>query len=161
MAIMKCLYCDNEFDKPRGSKKKYCSKRCCTYASMKRTLTPEKRKINNDLYKKRHPNYQKEWRKKNRIYYNTSRLKQEKKYREECEKLIGDKCIICESSDVDFHEIHGKKHICSPCWIRHHSEDFIPLCGKHHKTLHGLIEAEKSGVLKKILELLKTEHGRV
>lgn len=156
MAIMKCLYCGNEFEKPKGSKKKYCSHRCCTYASQKRTLTPEKKRVNNKEFRRLNPDYMKIWRRNHRTQENKRALDYNRKVYEECKRLIGDKCIICNSPDtICFHEKHGTPHIKSANWIRKHPENFIPLCRKHHAVLHRLIEAKNSGLLEKLLELVK------
>lgn len=161
MAIMKCPYCGNEFDKPKGSKKKYCSKRCSTYASMKRTLTPEMISSKNKKYRKLHPEYMQNWRKNHRIQENERALKYDREVHKECKRLIGDRCIICNSLDtICFHEKHSKPHIKSANWIRKHPENFIPICRSHHSTLHRLIEAQNSGVLEKILELVKLSIGK-
>lgn len=98
----------------------------------------------------------KDWRKKNRLHSNKWSKEYEQKCRKECEELIGNRCIICGSlNSICFHEIHGKKHPRHGCSIRHHSQDFIPICKRHHIALHLLIEAQKLGVFDKVLELLK------
>jgi hypothetical protein len=156
MAIMKCPYCGNKFDKPRGSKKKYCSKRCKDLTSYEKNRDPEKQNLKNKEYRELHPEYMRIWRKKNRIHNNAMALKYDQEAHKECKRLIGDKCIVCNSSDtICFHEKHGKPHIKSANWIRKHPKKFIPLCRSHHSTLHRLIEAKNSKLLEKLLELVK------
>ena len=71
-------------------------------------------------------------------------------------KIIGDSCFICGiSADsgkrMVYHEKTGKKHPCSKKYYKEHPTDFIPLCNKHHRTLHWFAEAD----MKKILDLVR------
>jgi hypothetical protein len=155
MIIEFCLYCHKEFSREKGSKKVYCSKNCCTYASQKRNLTPEKRRINFENFKKRRPDYFRLWRKKNRKKINKQALENQERYREKALSLIGSKCVICDSSErICFHEIHNKNHPRNDCYVIKHYQDFIPLCMSHHSTLHRLIELKKLGFLEKTLKII-------
>lgn len=84
-------------------------------------------------------------------------------YRKEKEgifDLIGRKCVVCGSTDrINFHEIHGKDHSKNSNWqdfkyYKEHPEDFVPLCYKHHKSLHALFDLKEEQI-KKFIDLLK------
>jgi len=57
-------------------------------------------------------------------------------------------CIICDShKNLDFHEIHGKKHPKSPIrkyeYMLKHKKDFLPLCSRHHYLIHRIAKRIK------------------
>lgn len=58
-------------------------------------------------------------------------------------KLIGDKCLICGSTErLCFHEIHGLNHNkdTEPYYYLKHPENFITLCYYHHKFIHAFAD---------------------
>jgi len=71
-----------------------------------------------------------------------------KNNRIKAEELIGNKCIICNSSGshkgkrrgVIFHEIHGIKHLYGyqdgGKYYLENSKDFVSMCYTHHKSMH-------------------------
>jgi hypothetical protein len=63
------------------------------------------------------------------------------KYKTILLKLIGDKCVICGSTEhLFFHEIHGVPHRLTIKYYREHYQDFITLCYKHHRIIHIINE---------------------
>ena len=81
-------------------------------------------------------------------------------------KLIGDKCFICETvHNICFHERHGKRHKSSSednfAYILKHSQDFVPICNKHHRMVHELAKNLKLDpeCQNKALELAKELMG--
>lgn len=138
----------------------YCSKRCRNRTTFEKNYDPEKQKLKNQKYRELYPEYMQNWRRTHRVQENERALKYDREVHKECKRLIGDKCIICNSPyTICFHEKHGKPHIKSANWIRKHPENFIPICRSHHSTLHRLIEAKNSGLLEKLLELVKMSMG--
>lgn len=84
------------------------------------------------------------------------------KTRLECEKKIGNKCIICGSQEkLSFHEINGKPHYTNrkdsqDKYYLENYQDFVPLCQKHHRFIHFLAKSLSSEAeLDKSVELIK------
>lgn len=74
------------------------------------------------------------------------------KWRQIVYSLIGNSCFLCGSRDkIEFHEKNFRKHPNSLKYIAEHSEDFVPLCKRHHEAIHRL----HSISLDEILYLLK------
>jgi len=81
------------------------------------------------------------------------------------EKLIGNKCKICNSTqNLVFHEKYGKKHPLSYWearyyyYIENHG-DFVSLCGECHRFVHGyaLIDITKDGFLNGAIKYLENK----
>lgn len=58
----------------------------------------------------------------------------------EINRILGQKCIICGQTrgKLCCHEIHGKRHTCSPRYILNHPKDFVRVCHRCHTALHFL-----------------------
>jgi hypothetical protein len=95
--------------------------------------------------------YMREWRLTHPYpdYYLANReqiLNRQNKYhrtkRQQVLKVIGEKCIVCDTTKrLVFHEIHGKRHDenCRLNFYLAHPQDFITLCYYHHKFIHILV----------------------
>jgi hypothetical protein len=57
-------------------------------------------------------------------------------------KLIGDKCLICNSTEhLIFHEIHGTPHKnTEPTFYLKNPQNFVTLCYFHHRLVHALMD---------------------
>jgi len=108
----------------------------------------EKRKTSPEVRKK-FLDYQKEYR-KNKV--------------EELKKLIGFKCLICGSTKIRFHEIHGKSHkTANYSYTLKHYKDFVPLCFKCHRAIHWLkfYGKKREPLIKQLLDSLTFQYYTV
>ena len=64
------------------------------------------------------------------------------KNRERLLSLIGDKCLICNSTEhLIFHEIHGTPHKnTEPTFYLKNPQNFVTLCYFHHRLVHALMD---------------------
>lgn len=92
-----------------------------------------------------HQKHKKEINERRRERYKNMKKKREKK-KNKILRLIGNKCVNCESkTNLCFHEVHGKDHPRSSSYfaklnyIIQHYKDFAPLCRSCHNHLHILI----------------------
>jgi hypothetical protein len=98
------------------------------------------------------------WRAKNPQY----QRRYIRKIQLEVQRVIGKTCIICGlSRNIHYHEIYGRDHPRSELtklhYILNHSQDFVPLCRRHHYVLHRLIFKTPSTInLEKFLSLAQT-----
>jgi len=89
------------------------------------------------------------WKKENRpkrnmILHYLDAKKREKKQREECRRIFGTICILCNKNGRYLHEIHGNHHKSKhPSYYLLRNQDFRRLCGRCHNTVHGLMELGK------------------
>lgn len=80
-----------------------------------------------------------------------------KKIRELINRIFGDKCVICGDSikkHLLIHEVHGKKHPPLTSFkviFSLNRDDFVCLCKRCHKSLHGL--KKRNGNIKAFLRL--------
>jgi len=71
-----------------------------------------------------------------------TREKWNEKYLSLITEKLGNTCFLCgiiAERRVDYHEIHGKPHKYSLKFIAEHTEDFVPLCKRHHEAIHRLL----------------------
>ena len=125
-------------------------------------------------YRENHPNYTKNyykthkndvkrrnenWRKLNQEKVNQIAVKSRRKSRLMVKKILGVKCSICgkicNSRNINYHEINGKSHPLTPNYILVHIKDFLPLCIRCHNTIHYLKKILKKVDIKTILKLVK------
>ena len=80
--------------------------------------------------------------------------KKRERYRQKMIELIGDRCIICGSTEkLCFHEKYFRPHEHeSVVYIIKHYKDFLPVCSRHHWLIHRLKECTEEE-RKKILSL--------
>lgn len=79
--------------------------------------------------------------------------------RNELLKLIGDKCVICNTTKhLVFHEIHGKPHLTNGTeafkYYIENYKDFITLCTFHHRFLHQFAKCHNWELFKTLIEKL-------
>ena len=90
-------------------------------------------RFNNSVY---------QWRKENPKAWNRIRKKHIDKCKALILKVLGSKCVLCDSKkNLAIHEIHGKKHPKGSdkyTYIANHLEDFVRLCSGCHIFLHYL-----------------------
>lgn len=111
---------------------------------------------NKQYYQKNVKNNREEWNKYQREYY--------RKRKARLQKIIGEKCILCGSTNnIVFHEIHGRQHwevnyIRNFKYILSHKEDFVSMCRTCHSTLHNFARRFSRKIVSKVgisLEVLK------
>lgn len=128
-----CLKCNNEF--MGWANKNFCCSRCSKQYYNK--LNKEKVKMQEKIRKNR----------------------KREKDRKLALTLIGDKCVICNSTKkLIFHEKYGNRHNneTHPSFYLKHPENFITLCFDHHKLIHGLGETiDNIEQLNKAIEISK------
>lgn len=133
-----------------------------------RQFTPEqlkerRRKRSLDWYyrnKQKVKDYKKDYRKRKKEHLNEYAKKLRKRKRKEIMKQIGDKCIVCGSSQkIRFHEIHGKEHhdYSRYGYVLSHIEDFVPMCRDCHRALHQLGEKVDIGEFLRLRSILLNE----
>ena len=104
-------------------------------------------------HRKKYLERMKRWREKNRERLNQN---QRLKYKENLEKSrqedrdytrksveenhrkLGSVCFICGKirRKMVCHEVHGKRHSCSPSYTKNHIEDFVLMCSYCHDGFH-------------------------
>lgn len=104
---------------------------------------PDKVKQYNQSYAKKHSDIKKQITK---LWY----AKTEQGQRNKIAQIFTLTCTICGGTDkrsklgVSFHEVNGKPHIRNHSYklkyILDHVEDFRPVCPRHHKKVHILME---------------------
>lgn len=120
--------CDTIFE-PKSPNQRYCSKTCVSF-----------------------------YRRKYLEMKNIEKRIKRKKLREKALNLIGRKCLLCNHEKVVFHEIHGKDHYSSnysermEYYIKQH-KNFVPLCRKHHTSLHQIIDEVEN--LELLIQLIR------
>jgi len=98
----------------------------------------------------------KKWRELHKDRRRTTREKWNDKYLSVIIKKIGNACFLCGTAkQIEFHEIHGKRHKNSLKFISEHTEDFIPLCKRHHEAIHRLSKIPIQKTLKALWEIQK------
>jgi len=117
-----CKQCGKRFfiDLNEGTGIKYCSKECS-----KKARKDAQYKATNT------------WHKRNRKRLSDYQKRRKKMQRIKALKLIGNKCIVCNTTkNILFHEVYGKLHTVTYDYILKNYKDFVSMCKYHHQTLH-------------------------
>ena len=162
-----CPICKTNFTSDCNANQKFCSKKCRLRARYLR-LKSDPTKWSKFLQKQRDKwaKYRKDYNQYQRERYNRRKeiIKSDnERTRLELEKLIGNRCILCGSTNrIHFHEIHGKKHPRTTegalKYYTEHKNDFVPLCMKHHSVLHLLAKSSPINIeeLSKLIAYLRS-----
>ena len=121
-----CVRCNNPF-LSKHPHKKTCSIKC----SKELRIKGNKHRLK--IWCAKNPKRKKQYYKKHR-----------ENLRIQLNLAIGNKCFICNSkTNLNYHEIHGKKHVARFSQILKNKENFICLCSKCHRKIHAYMRFYK------------------